>query len=832
MKERSFMKENTLSKVGDNPEEKDMNMIDQEDQILSVSDSEKSETKLKSHKGHSVEKQIKELCGNVDKLTASTNWEPSKNIFDSAKKEIIKIDPDKKYEDLHDKFNALYLIFERRYNNHLMIKKAIEVKETLCNELESLTGETNYEAVKKRFDEIKEKWTLCRDIPDRFEEVLVKKYNALCDSFQDKIQGIRNVVESNTTIEKIMEKCCEEAEKLISEDNCKKAYTKFKEIEHEWGKVVSEAADFELLKKRFESSVKLFEIKKSEYIKDLENRKNEIEEKVQNIIRELEAVLSVKNAKDVLHKVKDLQKEWDRLEKTVVDNDLSRKFSKLIKKYFSNLKFIQQKEDWARWENYTNKVLLCEKAEKLLEEQDDFKIAREIKLIWEDWRKIGQAPRGKNDQIWERFNPTRQKLKVKCNNFFSNLKEERGENTEKKKKLCVRAEELSTFTDEWEAVAGELKEIQAEWKNIGPADKEIDDELYEKFRNACNKFFENRIEFYKRLHHKQSLNKNVKRDLIDEAETLKDMYWKDAIDNIRKLRSQWKRSGFANKQDEQKLWSRFNSVIEEYLAELDNSRPENLNKKEEVCNKISILIESFECEKSETEELNSQIEEFKSEWKRLGPVPRDNEIDIQNKYDGLIGSLSALYQTLLDKKAVKSMHEKKQKEDILVLIESLARNEPSEENNEKYKCACGEWSKLSDNIINDSEGGLNARFKGICDAFEHNKSDYFIKLKKEKEANLKDKIKICIELEKLVDINSSSNILSDDNNGNLAVELMFAIGGNFATNKKRLSNEEISRKVKKLQKKWAATGVVPIEDFENINLRYNKICSTIEVKIG
>jgi hypothetical protein len=833
MKKRSYMESSTLSKVGNDPIEKDLNKLEEEDQVLSVSDLEKSDQKkdTKTVKGHSIEKRIKELCSEVEKLTASTNWEPAKNKFDSAKQEINKIDSDGKYEKLNDKFNEFYKIFERRYNNHMMVKEAIELKEDLCKEIESLTEKSNHDDAIKCFEEIERKWNNCKTIPDRFEEILEKKYKDLCIAFNSKKDELKSCVENNISIEKILEKCCNDAEALLTENNLKKASSKLKHLEQKWAKFVSDATDIDLIKNRFESAVKLFETKKNEYIGELENKKNEIHEKAGSIILLLEECLKEKRAKDVLYKVKELQKDWDKLEKAIIDNELSRQFSRLIKKYFSNLKFIQQKEDWARWENYTNKLLLCEEAEKLLDEQDNFKVAREIKIIWEKWRKIGQAPREKNDEIWVRFNGTRQKLKIRSNDFFSNLKEERGGNTEKKKQLCVKAEELSNSTD-WETTAEELKQIQTDWKNIGPAEKVIDDELYERFRNACNKFFENRIEFYKKLHHKQAVNKNDKRDLIDDAERLKELYWKDAIKEIKYLRNQWKRIGSANRQDEQKLWNRFNTVIENYLDDLDNSRPENLSKKDEVCSKISTLIKSLNSEKENAIEINDQIEDLKAEWKSIGPVPRENEIDIQNKYDELINNLAESFQGILEKKAVKVTHNKKQKEDILFKIETLAKSEAFEENEEEYKIACNEWDKLSGNCVDVVEEKLDARFKEICSAFDNKKSDYFKTLSKEKDTNLKNKIKICVELEKLTDIRTSKDALENEKNDTfLAQELMFAIKGNFATDTQEYNSEDSYTKFKKLQKKWMSIGPVPIENFENINLRYNKICSNIESKI-
>jgi hypothetical protein len=830
MKRRSYMRSFTLSRVGDCPYENDINTIDQEDLALSISCSEKYALKDKSIKGHLVEKQIRECCGNVEKLTSSTNWESSKNIFDSAKNGIKEIDPDKKYASLHAKFNDFYKIFERRYNNHLMTKKAIEAKENICIEIESLLTETDLASAKNKFEKTVEKWNSAEGVPDRFEEILCKKYKNLCCTFSDRIKSMKNAANCDATVEQMMLKCCVNVEQLIDESDFKKASSKLKAVESEWENISSQTTKFESLSERFKSALKLFDSKKRKYIDELEFQKKNIEKRASEMILALEAECSVKNPKSVLYKVKDLQKEWDLLEKGIVGHESFKHFTRLLKKYFSNLKFVQQKEDWERWENYTNKLLLCEKAEKLLKVPASFKVAAEIKSIWNEWRSAGHAPREKNDEIWARFNATRQKIKSGCNDFFSNLKESRGENTVKKRQLCNKAEELSVSID-WEFTAEALKELQNDWKKIGPADKTIDDELYKSFRNACNTFFERRIEFYRKLHHKQIINKSEKKTLIVEAETLNELYWKDAIKKIKKLRLNWKNIGAANRHDEQKLWFRFNTAIDKYLAELDSSRPENLKRKDKVCEKLSILVNSMTDGHDNLGELDGQIDLLTSEWRSIGPVPREDENLIKNKYNGLLEKIENVYQKLLETKAVSKMYNKKQKEDVLALIESLADDEAFEKNNMKYKSICDEWRKLSCNIGDSAGENLNVRFNEICKAFENENWDYFVELKKEKAANLKNKIKICVELEKLVDISTSTDFLANDNSGSLADELMFAIKGNFATDKKAQNRETAYAKFKKLQKTWSGIGVVPIEEFENINMRYSKICSTIEVKI-
>ena len=62
------------------------------------------------------------------------------------------------------------------------------------------------------------------------------------------------------------------------------------------------------------------------------------------------------------------------------------------------------------------------------------------------------------------------------------------ENLAKKNALCVKVEALRDSTD-WDATAGEIKRLQAEWKTIGPVKKTRSEAIWQRFRGACDEFF-------------------------------------------------------------------------------------------------------------------------------------------------------------------------------------------------------------------------------------------------------------------------------------------------------------------------------------------------------
>jgi len=142
----------------------------------------------------------------------------------------------------------------------------------------------------------------------------------------------------------------------------------------------------------------------------------------------------------------------------------------------------------ARAQNLASKVALCEKAEALANSTSWIQTAEEIKRMQLEWKSIGAVTRGQEKLIWERF-------RTACDRFFTRRqadlaehKKRWAENMSKKEALCAQAEALSGSTD-WDATALEIRRLQNEWKTIGPVKKSRSEAIWQRFRNACDRFF-------------------------------------------------------------------------------------------------------------------------------------------------------------------------------------------------------------------------------------------------------------------------------------------------------------------------------------------------------
>jgi hypothetical protein len=149
--------------------------------------------------------------------------------------------------------------------------------------------------------------------------------------------------------------------------------------------------------------------------------------------------------------------------------------------------FAQQAAE--RQENLKKKEALVVRAESMADSSDWVRTAEAIKLLQAEWKAIGPVTRGHEKAVWERFRGA-------CDRFFTrrqeDLKERKHEwsdNLAKKEALIAEAEQLAQ-SNEWDKAAGRIKQLQAEWKKIGPVRKNKSEIVWQRFRAACDTFFE------------------------------------------------------------------------------------------------------------------------------------------------------------------------------------------------------------------------------------------------------------------------------------------------------------------------------------------------------
>ncbi len=254
--------------------------------------------------------------------------------------------------------------------------------------------------------------------------------------------------------------------------------------------------------------------------------------------------------------------------------------------------FAQRVEE--RKGNLERKLALIERAEALAHSTDWIKTADELKKLQAEWQEIGPVPRQDTRVTWKRFRDACDAFFTRRNADLAERKETWAANLAKKEALCARAEQLAAST-EWERGASEIRRLQAEWKNVGPVRRNKSEVMWQRFRAACDTFFDR----YKRRDQIELETKQADREaLVTELESLVVGERAEALqlqapemagdiappppdpvenaallEQVRSLRSRWNQSSTAVRQGADPLSGRFMSALERLHGRLSGSVP-------------------------------------------------------------------------------------------------------------------------------------------------------------------------------------------------------------------------------------------------------------------
>ncbi|MGE5361881.1 MAG: DUF349 domain-containing protein [Bacteroidales bacterium] len=238
----------------------------------------------------------------------------------------------------------------------------------------------------------------------------------------------------------------------------------------------------------------------------------------EDLCRRAEALREVADAGEAARQLRELQQQWKRASAVPRDKaqGLWERFKNAGDEVHARAEAHFAQETAQRTENLARKEALCQQAEALSESTEWVKTAEAIQELQVQWKAIGPVPRGHEKAVWERF-------RAACDRFFTRRredlvkrKEEWAANQARKEALIAQVEALAE-TGEWSRAVDEVKRLQAEWKAVGPVRRTRSEELWQRFRGACDRFFER---YQQRDQIQVAANVAAREDVCRELEAL------------------------------------------------------------------------------------------------------------------------------------------------------------------------------------------------------------------------------------------------------------------------------------------------------------------------
>ena len=163
---------------------------------------------------------------------------------------------------------------------------------------------------------------------------------------------------------------------------------------------------------------------------------------------------------------------------------------------------------------------LVAEAEQIATESTQWKTAGDrLREILEEWKTIKGVDRKSDGELWKRYAAARDAFGRRRGAHFAGLDAQRKEAQVRKEELVTEAEALTESSD-WGATATRLKQLMAEWKASGRAQRDAEEALWTRFRAAQDAFFSRRGEVFGERDAEQFANQKQKEALLLEAEAL------------------------------------------------------------------------------------------------------------------------------------------------------------------------------------------------------------------------------------------------------------------------------------------------------------------------
>ena len=396
------------------------------------------------------------------------------------------------------------------------------------------------------------------------------------------------------------------------------------------------------LEDSFKSLFELYREKRAEFTKKEDEVKQANLKKKLAIIEELKTLINKPEAfNHTFNEFKDLQKRWREIGSVPAaeTKPLWDSYNYQVESFYNYIEINKELRDLDFKRNLEKKIQLCERAEELLIMPGIVKAYKELQTLHDKWRETGPVANDKKEEVWERFKSVTIKINKAHQDHFEGLKTEQEKNLKNKLILCEKVEELAsdeiTNIKDWKETGNMVVEIQKLWKGIGYAPKVNNDEVYKRFRNACDKFFNKKRDFFTSELSEKDENLQKKLNLCIEAESLQNSTdWKKTADIFKNLQEDWKKIGQISRKQSDELWKRFRKACNHFFETKQNhfqhkrtNEDDNLAKKQEVIEQIL----NFNFTDKGSEDLN-KLKDLQNQWTEIGHVPFDKKDEVYHKF--------------------------------------------------------------------------------------------------------------------------------------------------------------------------------------------------------
>lgn len=352
------------------------------------------------------------------------------------------------------------------------------------------------------------------------------------------------------------------------------------------------------------------------------------------LIEEVKQLEEVTSSNEILRKINILKKKWKKIPywESAYEDELSAEFDSFIEKYYA------KKNEAAKESEETKKEII--KKAKALTESNEKNVNAKMNDLMKEWKAAGNSKdRETDDSLWNEFSEARKAFFEKRHQDWEELQLKFKDAKEAKEQLIEEAKKIAEEEDILKA-NDKMNALFEAWKSTPRASREEDDELWSRFNEARQVFYDKRNKFYDELHAKQAENHTKKAALVEEARTILETneITRENTARMKELSVKWKEIGSCGKRKDDQVWKQFRGIMDEYFgslkennekrqAEWQDRMNEVKNRKNDLILKTKRNIDRLEREMGETLS-ESMIADYKAEIEEKHKFIAELEKDI------------------------------------------------------------------------------------------------------------------------------------------------------------------------------------------------------------
>ncbi len=559
-------------------------------------------------KSRELHERLIMLCESVEEAQAAINPFDAEADVKAAQQEWKKNSPllPEVGKELSPRFqDACNLYFEKlsefRTNRDWERWANLNQKKALCEVAEKLAEEdplSTTAGTAKKIRDIQARWKEIGPVSRNQSDEIWNRFRKACDRVLIPCMELKTALYN-------------EIRELADSENWQETTLKIKAVQNLWKEIgpLPRAMEKDLQRSFQETCDRFFTRQRSFYEQLDEERRENLKQK-RRLCDEAEALSESADFKSTLSRIKELQASWKEIGPIPRSKSdaLWKRFRSACDRFFNHL-------DEERLTNLRKKELLCKQVETLVESMPDntedtvdaedtvnpdsedkekiSKIRRRIIDLQKEWKTIGPVPKESDTAIWDRFRKPCDAFFDRFEDHFAAVQNQLSQNQTLKEELLAEALQLSEST-EWKSTRTRLIELQAEWKQIGPAPRKSNQKLWNDFRAACDTFFNRSKRFYEDMDQQRTSNLKQKSDICLHMELLAKV------------------------------------VLDKSGIQYDPNVPmaEQLNIALDYKDEIFVAGDS----RATREKASRKVQYLQERWKAIGPVPKKDDKDIWERY--------------------------------------------------------------------------------------------------------------------------------------------------------------------------------------------------------